>query len=479
MSDGSLKGKKPRPAGSSGGSSGGGQMGGRKTPPPAPRPTPPRPASPPPPRAKATTPPPPRPKPATTPAPRPATPSSSGSVLRQQAARERLAQRANTAVRPLPPPPARRPIGGQTGGYGQVGGSSQQSAQNQQLQMQIQGVFNRFAQLESEAQLSDVYQAIGQIDTRLTQLPLTLDGLRQRGFVHGGRLEEQIAAFDEQWDSVRPRVENSLQEHVQRLDYDMDQAEQHINRLSAGNAAGLSAAEASVNSLAQKVNAARSGLRGLFGNLEGELGQIDYNVGRIEWMLDQFDGSQEVRLRETEGPLAAVDAEWFQDGDEGPNGILFLTDQRLLFEQKEEVVKKKFLGIFNTDTEMVQRLLLDVPIYEIEKVEHGEEGGFLGMGKKDMLDLVLSSNQPVSRARFHLQGQDSSNWATYIKQVQTGEINRDRDEDYVEALEQAQAATASFPTQCPNCFAAVPTPPRGAPSVVCEFCGTVIMPAAA
>jgi hypothetical protein len=471
-----MKGKKPRPSGSSG-SSGQSGMGGRKSPPPRPRPAAPpppkaRPATPPPPKAKPATPPPPRPapRPATRPATPPSTPGTS--PLRGQAARERLARRANTAVRPLPPPPNRRPVSGNIGNRPPV------QTQNAQLQAQIQGVFNRYAQLESEAQLSDVYEAIGQVDTRLTQLPLALEGLRQRGFVHGGRLEEQIAAFDEQWDNVRPRVEDSLQDHVQRLNYDMDQAEQHINRLSGGSTVSLSAAESAVNGLAQKIQAARSGVRGLFGNLEGELGQIDYNVGRIEWMLDQFDASQEVRLADTEGPLAAVEAEWMRDGDEGPDGILFLTDQRLIFEQKEEVVTKKFLGLFKTDSETVQRLLLNVPIHEIEKVEHGEEGGFLGMGKKDMLDLVLSSNQPVSRARFHLQGQDSSDWATYIKQVQTGEINRDRDEDYVEALQQAEATAASFPTQCPNCFAPVPTPPRGAPSVVCEFCGTVIMPAA-
>jgi hypothetical protein len=110
-------------------------------------------------------------------------------------------------------------------------------------------------------------------------------------------------------------------------------------------------------------------------------------------------------------------------------------------------------------------------------MKHSEEGGFLGMGKDDILELICSANAPVSRVRLHLKGQDSSDWAGYIKRVQTGEINDDRDEDYLDEIEVVQALSGSFPTRCPNCFADVPPPPRGVTSVTCEFCGGTITPA--
>ncbi len=153
-----------------------------------------------------------------------------------------------------------------------------------------------------------------------------------------------------------------------------------------------------------------------------------------------------------------------------------MTDQRILFEQREEVVTKKVLGIFKSESEKHQRLLLEAQIAEVESVSHKEEGGFLGMGKDDILELVFAATVPVSRARFHLQGQDSSDWAVMLKRVQTGEIDEDRADEYVDDLEDADAIAASFPTQCPNCLAAVPAPPRGTSSLLCEFCGTVIKP---
>ena len=98
------------------------------------------------------------------------------------------------------------------------------------------------------------------------------------------------------------------------------------------------------------------------------------------------------------------------------------------------------------------------------------------MGKDDIVEMVFDSTAQLSRARFHLKGQDSSVWATMIKRVQTGEINEDRSDEYVDELAAAEAITASFPTQCPTCFAAITPPDRGVTSMSCEFCGAVIQP---
>jgi hypothetical protein len=84
------------------------------------------------------------------------------------------------------------------------------------------------------------------------------------------------------------------------------------------------------------------------------LKEIEAELEHIVWMLDQIEESQEIRLHPAEGPYAAVGAEWQLDGEEGPDGILFLTDQRLLLEQKEKIATKKFLGLITTESESVQ-----------------------------------------------------------------------------------------------------------------------------
>jgi hypothetical protein len=151
--------------------------------------------------------------------------------------------------------------------------------------------------------------------------------------------------------------------------------------------------------------------------------------------------------------------------------VLFLTDQRLLFEQKEEVVTKKRFGLFKAESEVIQKLWLDIAVHDIASVEDSEEGGFLGMGKADILEMTCSGKAPISRARFHLKGQDSSDWRATIKRVQSGEMEAERHRQAVR-----KEPDLSFPTNCPNCLATLPEPHRGASYVKCEFCGSNIGP---
>ncbi|WP_420627163.1 hypothetical protein, partial [Candidatus Leptofilum sp.] len=350
------------------------------------------------------------------------------------------------------------------------------AAVSAELASKIDRIQDKFERLESQAQLEDIYTAVGDIDNKLTSLPFDLEALRDRGYVHSGQLEDKLEALDDQWDELRPRVEKAITEQVNRLDRELDQTERQVNRLGRANATVVKAVDKSVDSLGSRITAARRALDGLYDGMQTELYQIEYSLGQVGKMLDLMAGSQEIRLLEAEGPLLAVKAEWHQDGDEGPEGYLFLTDQRLLFEQREEVVTKKRFGLFKADSEMVQKLHIAVQVHEIDQIVHKEEGGFLGMGKDDILELVFAATADLSRARFHLDGQESEDWAAMINRIQSGEIDGDRSDEYLDELEAAEITSASFPEQCPNCFAAIPEQPRGVTVYTCEFCGATVQP---
>ena len=381
------------------------------------------------------------------------------------------ARRANAAKRPMPKPPARRPLRPAARPTARPAAA----AVSPELQNRVQQVQSQFADLEGQAQLGDVYHAIGEFDSQLVDLPLALETLRGRGYVHSEQLEDRLEALEDRWDDARPRVETALQQHVTRLDKQMETVERQVHRLRPA-ASMLSSTESALNTLSQRVAAAETAVANLYSGMESDLYAIQADLNKAAAMMDALDESQAIRLRDTEGPLLAVKTEWQRDGDEGPEGMLFLTDQRLFFEQREEVVTKKRFGIFKAESENLQELLLAAEVAHVESVSHKEEGGFLGMGKEDILELVFTAAGPLSRARFHLKGQESADWAAMIKRIRTGEIDNDRAQEYVEALAEAKETAVSFPTQCPNCFAAVPTPPRGVASVTCEFCGTVIAP---
>lgn len=422
------------------------------------------------------------PAPGTRPAPATGSRPRLPTMAERIAARRRLAQRMRGGFVPLPPPPARRSVGVQpvvpASSLPTSSPNPAAAIEQQQLQTEINMLRSRFSSLEASAQLSDIYNAIGHIDTRLMQLPMELDGLRSRGYVHAGQLEDMIAAVDQQWDEVRPRVENSLKEQVGRLDGELDQASQQVSRLVAGNRAGISAVSAAINGVEQRINATRNAVQGLYGALAAKITQVDLQMDRIDWMLDHLEEG-DLDLRDTEAPLAAAEAIWQESGESdenNPKGILYLTDQRLFFEQREEVATKKFLGLFTTESEKIRKVLVELEVAHIEQIEDLEEkSGLFGMGKDEVLALVMSSDSSRSRARFHLTEEDSTAWATLLKRVKNGEVHEDRADEYLEEVKEAAAAAGSFPTQCPTCFAPVNPPPRGVTNVSCEFCGSVIV----
>ena len=349
------------------------------------------------------------------------------------------------------------------------------SALSDDQKSKLNSLRSSFDSVNQDAELGDLYREIGEIDNQLTNLPLTLDTLRGRGFVHSGNLEKALDKLDEEWDKVRPQVEARVQEEVGRLNTEVDALERQYNQLvQRPTAVLLTQVDQAIDRTEKRVSQVSTNLQNLYKGVKEGLNETQGAIERAEWMIQQIDESPAIELYPAEGPLLAVEATWEKDGDGDPSGILYLTDQRILFEQKEEIATKKFLFI-TTASEKVQKLLLEAPAREVEDIKHSEEGrGFLGLRSDDILELVFSSNTNFSRARFHIKGQDSSEWAAMLKHVRSGEIDRYRHTAYLEAMESAASATASLPTQCPSCFAELAAQPRGVTSVTCEFCGAVV-----
>ncbi len=389
----------------------------------------------------------------------------SGGLPRQPATSRPAAKPASVQRDTAKPKPA----------VGAVGKQASSSAATER-QQDIELIRRSFNQAQAGVNLSSISSTIGSIDAAVRKLPTELSQLRGRGYAHAGQLEERIQGISQQWRTTRPRVESSLRSQQTSLRSEANQVEQAVQRMTALNASSLSLARSAVDGLESQLRAASSSLEGLYGDMEMELHEIENDLRKVSKMLDLIDASPEIQLRKSEGPLLAVPAEWRKDGKEGPDGNLILTDQRLLFEQNEKVATKKLFGLFATEKETVQNLLFDVPAYEIESAQANEDGGFLGMGKEEILDFVLGASAPVTRARFHLKGQDSQEWVMWINRVKSGEIDAFRHTQYREEVQEAAALALTFPSQCPACFAAVPTPPRGMTSVTCDFCGAIIKP---
>jgi hypothetical protein len=342
-----------------------------------------------------------------------------------------------------------------------------------EIKVKVDSIQREFGRLESQAQLTEIYETVGRIRERLNEFPAQLKELQRRGYIHTRPQHERLQLLQSEWRKVAPQVQNTLREQKNQLKVDVNSTSHLVLQARSGQQAAISRADSALDRLQRKIRESDRVLSSLYSNVNSELGGIESELNKIEWMMKALEESPEIRLKQSEGPLKAVEAVWHRDGDEGPEGVLYLTDQRLLFEQKEEVVTKKRFGIFKAESEMVHKLWLDINLSDITSLEDSEEGGFLGMGKADILEMTCIGQAPFSRARFHLKGQDSSDWRSWIKLAQSGEVDSQR---HRQAAAEAAKAELTFPTQCPNCLAGLPQARRGATRVICEFCGSAVGP---
>jgi len=363
----------------------------------------------------------------------------------------------------------KKPVGGQrtTPGVSRTTGSSTSGTTRDEMQSKISRVGDQLQRLQRNLLLSDVQDEIENIDTTLALLPAELERLRTRGYVFRSFLERKLGVLQEQWGGLNNKVRLEVNRRVRELEREASAAETTVRQASPGLSTSVSRAETAVSGLESKINAAKSACRGMYSALRQNVDQTKRQITEISWLLDQVDEAS-FRLYPAEDAIVASRAQMMEGKKDGPSGILYLTDERLIFEQKEEIATKKVLFI-TTEKEKVQQLIFEAPVGQIEEITTTDKG-FLG--RKEILDLAFSREAPISGATLQLQGATNEDWAGAIGRVKAGDMDKERatpkDEEVVEAARSA-------PTKCPTCGATLAvTIVRGMREINCEYCGSVI-----
>ena len=77
-------------------------------------------------------------------------------------------------------------------------------------------------------------------------------------------------------------------------------------------------------------------------------------VEQLEWTLTQGDEAK-FQLRAGEGVVIGAKATWLRSNEDHPEGVLYLTNQRVLFEQKQNVATKRFFLLPLTASWFIKR----------------------------------------------------------------------------------------------------------------------------
>jgi hypothetical protein len=339
---------------------------------------------------------------------------------------------------------------------------------NEEIQAKLDRMQDQFRDLQSSTLLTNVQSEMAEVETALSLLPTEVAQLRTRGYVFRSFLENKAGVLSGQWNEMKDRVANEVNQRTRDLEREADAAERVLQQAMDGNASRVSRAESAVATLESKVYAARSAIQAMYEPLQQNVNQTHRQVEQIRWLLDQIDEAS-FELHPVEDPVAACKARYIEREDKGPEGVLYLTDERLIFERKEEVATKKVLFI-TTEKETVQEFIFDVSVGHIDETTASDKKKFLG--RKEMLELLFAPEADLSGATLRLLDAENEEWSALIGRVKSGEITKERTQPKDEVAEEA---ARSAPTKCSTCGATLSAEiVRGMKEITCEYCGSVI-----
>lgn len=343
------------------------------------------------------------------------------------------------------------------------------------LASHLQDLNSSLREMQSSARLTDLRDRVEDLGGDVSGLEQRIQDLRNKGYAFEKDLEEQAADFAKSWAEIAPGIEREISREASSLARSLGPLESQLADLSgAGGAPAMLLPRAEklkteVENLEGRIEAIEDNIRGAYDQFQSDVNKLEYHLGRVEWMITELSEAT-FQLLAAESGIMAVKAVWARESKqtkEDPEGVLYLTDQRLIFEQKEKVATKKVLFVA-TEKKLVQETLWEIPVVLVDEVKSSKEG-FLN--KDDYLELLLDSRASMDKIHLHIW-QRGDDWVALVNRAKAGDFDQARaipiDEAVLEKVKNA-------PTKCPSCGGAINQPIlRGMVSLSCEYCGDAI-----
>ncbi len=280
--------------------------------------------------------------------------------------------------------------------------------------------------IQTDAGFDDLTQDASEMEVLLHRVIELLESARDKGYRYQSDLETLAYQAAGDWEKASPQVRQSIARASREMDRELKNLDTQVQRLNA-NIYSAKAAESHLRTAKTKANSLLSKQADLsrqieakYSAAESQLYALESRLTAIHWALDQLDESQ-FELQTGEDLIMAVPARWDKEGKDDPEGVLFLTNQHLVFERKEKVATKKVLFI-TTSSELVQEVILEQPLSAVQSYRAESKGLF---GHQDFLSVELSEKK-LGAVSLHLDGQDSKIWSELLKQAKSGAIEDQR-----------------------------------------------------
>lgn len=345
----------------------------------------------------------------------------------------------------------------------------------EQVKNDIKSLQSSLREMQSSVRMTDILDRVEDLGTSVNGMDRRIKSLRERGYAFEKDLEDMAADFQKEWAGISPKIEAQIGKEVTGMERLLRPLETKITGLAGDSGAPAALRprvkdlKSQVETLEGRIEAAESGIRGIYDQFSSDYQKVKYHLIKLEWMLTEISEASFDMLA-TESGIMAVKAVWAKAGKQAkddPEGVLYLTNQRILFEQKEKVTTKKVLFI-PTEKKLVQRLLWQAPLALIEETKAYKEG-FLN--KDDYIDLRFGNGAPFDIVHLHIW-QRGNEWKALLKRAKAKEFDAAR---AIPIDKAAAEKVKDAPTKCPSCGGTInQVVLRGMESMTCEYCGDVI-----
>jgi hypothetical protein len=304
-------------------------------------------------------------------------------------------------------------------------------------------------------------------EAKVPALANELSRLRSRGFAYRPDLETRLADVQGRAKSAHADVRAETERAGATWRARVDKLVSASGHLEAADPVGLAAPIAQLASEASAIDAGLDAIEARVGAIAKPFTEgydaVERDLKEFNGVMDHFEGAS-FKLAVGEDAFQSAPVVWEDAPGGAKTGLLLLTNQRIRFEHKEEVVTKRTLLFFAAETQKIQKLLLDEPIGHLAASDDATRGWVM---KDQLLTFSWAPTAKVRKTTFKLTGDYAKDLDTLVESLRAGEPDRQR-----VAGMAAAAGPKNIPTKCKECGGVLPAPVKGQLMLACTYCGT-------
>jgi hypothetical protein len=335
--------------------------------------------------------------------------------------------------------------------------NTKQSFYQQKINTQLNEINNL------KMQLSGTEGKINRVDETISKLPERILAVRQMNYQIQTNFEGDQRSAAEQWAEIGPSLKIEASNRAATIRTELLSLERDINthRISSSyDLSGLAGIDFKINTLRALVYDFSSRIDKEMTSLENILTPLEQGVATAEEVV-KIISTASFQWKEGETPVIAVHA---KDMTAKMDGILTLTNQRIIFEGEKEIILKKTFFIV-TEKKIERTTILERPIGSISKIVKGRVGLLAGAG------LYIEFKQSDIELKLDTKSEEADRVLKYHSLITSGQI--DEELSKIKPLEQKKGEKRIF--SCPKCGAPYTEEIyRGQLTVQCKYCNTII-----